>query len=191
MEKILKYYKEHNITPQGETYIVTGDTYSIKEKLKELGCGYDKLLGWHSDIDLPSLSCIKINVNNYLVWDERLERLVPKSGAETAIKNLIQPPKPLQGRYYEGSRVERQIVKLIVRSSFTGKYGLQYRYVMTNINEDTDEEGEYTFVWFTKTNIVCQEGNILYISSAQVKGHQEFNGHRQTVIKNVKWESQQ
>ena len=88
MEKILKYYKEHNITPQGETYIVTGDTYSIKEKLKELGCGYDKLLGWHSDIDLPSLSCIKINVNNYLVWDEKLERLVPKSGAETAIKNL-------------------------------------------------------------------------------------------------------
>ena len=62
---------------------------------------------------------------------------------------------------------------------------------MTNINEDTDEEGEYTFVWFTKTNIVCQEGDILYISSAQVKGHQEFNGHRQTVIKNVKWESQQ
>ena len=102
---------------------------------------------------MPSLSCIKINVNNYLVWDEKLERLVPKSGAETAIKNLIQPPKPLQGRYYEGSRVERQIVKLIVRSSFTGKYGLQYRYVMTNINEDTDEEGEYTFVWFTKTNI--------------------------------------
>ena len=80
---------------------------------------------------------------------------------------------------------------MIVRSSFTGKYGLQYRYVMTNINEDTDEEGEYTFVWFTKTNIVCQEGDIFYISSAQVKGHQEFNGHRQTVIKNVKWESQQ
>lgn len=94
-------------------------------------------------------------------------------------------------KYYERSIVERQIVKLIARNSFTDKDGLKYRYDMTSINEDTNEEGEYIFVWFTKTNIVCQEGDILYISSAQVKGHQEFNGHRQTVIKNVRWESQQ
>lgn len=99
----------------------------------------------------------------------------------------IQP----KGKYYEESIVERQIVKLTARNSFTDKDGLQYRYVMTSINEDTDEEGEYIFVWLTKTNIVCQEGDILYISSAQVKGYQEFNGHRQTVIKNVRWESQQ
>lgn len=99
----------------------------------------------------------------------------------------IQP----KGKYYEGSIVERQIVKLTARNSFTDKDGLQYRYVMTSINEDTDEEGEYIFVWLTKTNIVCQEGDILYISSAKVKGHQEFNRQRQTIIKNVKWESQQ
>ena len=99
----------------------------------------------------------------------------------------IQP----KGKYYEGSIVERQIVKLTARNSFTDKDGLQYRYVMTSINEDTDEEGEYIFVWLTKTNIVCQEGDILYISSAQVKGHQEFNRQRQTIIKNVRWESQQ
>ena len=100
----------------------------------------------------------------------------------------IQP----KGKYYEVSIVKHQIVKLTARSSFTNKDGLQYRYVMTNISDDdTNEEGEYTFVWFTKTNIVCQEGDILYISSAQVKGHQEFNGQRQTVIKNVRWESQQ
>ena len=99
----------------------------------------------------------------------------------------IQP----KGKYYEGSIVERQIVKLIARSSFTDNDGLQYRYMMTNINEDTDEEGEYIFVWFTKTNIVCQEGDILYISSAQVKGHREFNGQKQTIIKNVRWEGQQ
>ena len=99
----------------------------------------------------------------------------------------IQP----KGKYYEGSIVERQIVKLTARNSFTDKDGLQYRYVMTSINEDTDEEGEYIFVWLTKTNIVCQEGDILYISSAQIKGHQEFNGQRQTVIKDVRWESQQ
>ena len=99
----------------------------------------------------------------------------------------IQP----KGKYYEGSIIEHQIVKLIARSSFTDNDGLQYRYVMTNINEDTNKEGEYIFVWSTKTNIVCQENDIFYISSAQVKGHQEFNGQRQTVIKDVRWESQQ
>ena len=99
----------------------------------------------------------------------------------------IQP----KGKYYEGSIVEHQIVKLTARSSFTGNDGLQYRYVMTNISNDTNEEGEYIFVWLTKTNIVCQEGDILYISSAQVKEHQTFNGQRQTIIKNVRWESQQ
>ena len=100
----------------------------------------------------------------------------------------IQP----KGKYYEGSIVEHQIVKLTARNSFTNKDGLQYRYVMTNISEDdASEEGEYIFVWSTKTNIVCQENDIFYISSAQIKGHQEFNGQRQTVIKNVRWESQQ
>lgn len=186
---ILTYYKEHNINPNGETYLITGDTYSIKERLKELGCSYDKFLGWHSNKDLPTLSCIKVNVNDYLVWDIGLDMLVPKSGAEAAIKNILNPPKPLQGRYYEGSRVEHQLVKLIVRSSFTGKYGVQYRYVMTNV--DGSDEGEYTFVWFSKTNIVCQEGDVFYITSAQVKGHQEWGGHRQTIIKNLKWESQE
>ena len=100
----------------------------------------------------------------------------------------IQP----KGKYYEGSIVKHQIVKLTARSSFTDKDGLQYRYVMTNISEDdTNEEGEYTFVWSTKTNIVYQEGDILYISSAQIRRHQEFNGQRQTVIENVRWEGQQ
>ena len=100
----------------------------------------------------------------------------------------IQP----KSKYYEGSIVKHQIVKLTARSSFTDKAGLRYRYVMTNISEDdASEEGEYIFVWLTKTNIVCQENDIFYISSAQVKGHQEFNGQRQTVIKNVRWESQQ
>lgn len=191
MDKILQYYKDHNISPQGETYLCIGDTYSIKDELKDLGCSYDKLLGWHSAVDLPSFSCIKINVNDYLVWDNGLDRFVPKSGAETAIKNLIQPPKPIQGRYFEGSRIEQQLVKVIVRSSFTGKYGLQYRYVMINIDSDTGEEGEYTFVYFTKTNIACQEGDVLYITSAQIKGHQEFNGHRQTVITRMKYETQE
>ena len=100
----------------------------------------------------------------------------------------IQP----KGKYYEGSIVERQIVKLTARSSFTNKDGLQYCYVMTNINDDdTNEECEYTFVWSTKTNIIYQEGDILYISSAQIRRHQEFNGQRQTVIENVRWEGQQ
>ena len=88
--------------------------------------------------------------------------------------------------------MKHQIVKLTARSSFTDKDGLRYRYVMTNISEDdASEEGECIFVWLTKTNIVCQEGDILYITSAQIKGHQEFNGQRQTVIKDVRWESQQ
>ena len=103
------------------------------------------------------------------------------------ILKYIQP----KGKYYEGSTVERQIVKLTARDSFTDNDGLQYRYVMININEDTNKEGEYIFVWFTKTNIVCQENDIFYISSAQIKEYQEFNGQRQTVIKNVKWESQE
>ena len=110
---------------------------------------------------------------------------------EKSLKYIHTPKPPLQGKYYERSMVEHQIVKLIARSSFTDKDGLQYRYVMTSINEDTDEEGEYIFVWITKTNIVCKENDIFYISSAQVKGHQEFNGQRQTVIKDVRWESQQ
>ena len=50
---------------------------------------------------------------------------------------------------------------------------------------------KYIFVWFTKTNIVCQKGDIFYISSAQVQRHQEFNRQRQTIIQNVRWESQE
>ena len=110
---------------------------------------------------------------------------------EKSLKYIHTPKPPLQGKYYEKSMVEHQIVKLTARSSFTDKNGLQYRYVMISINEDTAEEGEYIFVWFTKTNIVCQKDDIFYISSAQVKGYQELNRQRQTIIQNVRWESQE
>lgn len=189
MDKILKYYKEHSITPQGETYLILGNTFAIKDELKECGCHFDKTLGWHSSIDLPQYKCLKINVNDYLVWENNFNYPIPKQDAEARIKNLVNPPKPLEGKYYEGSVVENQIVELVARSEFTGRYGLQYRYVMVGLNDDKTRN-DYTFVWFTKSNIAYDKGDVLYITSANVKEHQEFNGRRQTIITRARWEGQ-
>ena len=42
-----KFYKENAFDENGYTYIVLGNTYPIKEQLKQQGAKYSTELGWH------------------------------------------------------------------------------------------------------------------------------------------------
>ena len=52
-----EWLEKNGFSADGLTYCIFGDdTYSIKEKLKQLGCRFSPLLKWHSPepLDLPA-----------------------------------------------------------------------------------------------------------------------------------------
>lgn len=50
------------------TYCVLGDTYSIKDELKDKGCKFDVMLGWHSAVDLDGYSTQKVYFDEVADW---------------------------------------------------------------------------------------------------------------------------
>lgn len=51
------------------TYCVLGDTYSIKDELKDKGCKFDYSIGWHSPIDLDGYNTQKVYFDEIADWD--------------------------------------------------------------------------------------------------------------------------
>lgn len=43
------FLKKYGFNEEGYTYVVLGETYSIKDQLKKQGAQYSKELGWHFD----------------------------------------------------------------------------------------------------------------------------------------------
>lgn len=64
-----KFFIREGFDHNGETYIVLGDTYKIREELKAAGCKYNDLLGWHSDTDLTNYPTHHISLHDTIVYE--------------------------------------------------------------------------------------------------------------------------
>ena len=66
-----EFLKENGFDQEGNTWIILGNTYSIREQLKELGCSFNYSdIGWHSPRELPDYPSIKLNASDLLIKDE-------------------------------------------------------------------------------------------------------------------------
>lgn len=60
---------KNNFNEDGKTYVVTGDTYSIKDQIKADGGKYDSGLGWHFTDNNTKYNCIEIDVDEVTYKD--------------------------------------------------------------------------------------------------------------------------
>ena len=57
IKDLATFYENNGLNREkNNTYIVLGDTYSIKDLLKEKGAKYNKILGWHfpTKVEVPN-----------------------------------------------------------------------------------------------------------------------------------------
>lgn len=175
------WLETNGFAEDGSSYIVTGETYSIKDQLKEAGFKYDPILKWHkADPAGYEDRAIKIDVNDYFefsAWGEGHYL----TEAKDKVEKLLAPTLPVSHSEWVGTigeQLKDVKVKLTAKTGFYGRYGY------TNVYTFEDQAGnEYT--WFTSCLVDKEVGDEFKISG-RIKSHDEYKGAKKTIMTRVK-----
>ena len=197
MEENRAFLEKEGFTPDGYTYIVLGNTYEIKDRLKAAGAKFNSVIGWHFNYDAVDFPVFRLSVHDPIGYIEDrpiyiLEQDVygayhwPYNDCE--IKQCI---KQVNNRYLAkfapktewfgeiGKRVTiRGTCECVTR--WNTAYGCTSVYKFTN--------GENIFTW--KTSLLIDEdlvgtGKLLTVTGT-IKEHKEYRGEKQTELTRCK-----
>lgn len=183
-EKNQEFFKTQGYNENGKTYVVLGDTYKIKDQLKELGCKWCNLIGWHSPVKLEGFEMVEIDVDDVYYKDyaetyrwnyyKRAEEETATAKIKEATENLNKETNPSNHVGLVGEKIEKE-VELIRRGSFESDFGTTYVYSFK------DSEGN-VLVWKTKSYLDVTTCTI----KGTVKEHSQYKGVSQTVLTRCK-----
>lgn len=174
--EINRKYKEKSGFKMGYITAVLGNTYSIKEELKELGAKFNKSFGWYfAGGDEPEGTDYEFyRVNWEDVSVENNEYIVLKNEDELSSWFKSQTTTPSNSKFQKeiGDKIE-VLVTIVSVFNFTNKFGVTYLHNMV------DGEGN-VFVWSTSTK--CLASGILYRLRGTVKDHKIYKDTEQTIL---------
>ena len=156
-----------------------GNTYTIKDQLKELGCKFNPAFGWYSTqpVDVPAnYGMTNINFNDVYDWFPISCSFSLKSNAkeiaDAAIRKLEpESPSEFMGEVKERLRDLHAILEAV--HSFDGFYGTTIIY--------TFKVEENVLVWMTSSYKDIEIGDHLLLTGT-VKKHNEYKGVKQTEL---------
>lgn len=162
-EKI-RWLKRNNFSINGPTYIVLGNTYPIKDKLKENGFRFSPELLWHGPKkaeDLLTSDCryYETGVQD-LVWDEDQKTYVISAELQSIIANSNQKKKSTKADKdnkdgaFIGAEGERLIKKVQLIDIKYDIEAFSTTYIFKTIEENK------TIIWNTQADIEAEIGEI-------------------------------
>lgn len=182
LAKKLQWLELRGFSPEGIGYHVNGETFSIKDTLREDGFKYHPILGWmRSSADSYEDKVTKIDINDIAEFDIFGEVHFYPNAKEIVFAE--DQSKVVQGltttEFYGeiGEKIKDYSVTLVNKKSFMGRWGL------TNVYSFIDNNN-HLFVWFTSITL-NKEINDTFSIKATIKGHDIFNGNNQTIITRV------
>jgi hypothetical protein len=181
-EKNQEFFQKQGFNENGKTYVVLGNTYSVKDQLKELGCKWCNLIGWHSPVKFDGFEFVEIDADD--VYEKDYAGIYrwnywKRNGEETFSEKIRlaneefkrQTPSKSEHQFNVGQKVEVEL-KVVRTAGYETIYGVTY----INIMEDKDGN---IFVW--KTGTYFDEGSTVVLRGT-VKGHSEYDGVKQTEL---------
>lgn len=177
-----EWLEKNGFSEDEYTYVIKGESFSIKDDLKAHGFIYSPILLWHkATIDEEyaerQVKVALSDVAEMMAWGNA----VFKDTAAKFIKNLTAeaPVNPsLSWAAAPGETIKDVKVTLVRKSSFDGRYGL------TNVITFVDEK-HLKYTWFTTTTPTFMVGDTMLIT-AKVKDNNEYNGEKITVLTRAK-----
>lgn len=164
-------------------YLVAGgNTYEIKDMLKERGGRYNPAFNWYftKKTEVPEgYELVTINVDDVYDWFPQTKRLELKENAKQVAEAARAQIKPRSNSEFIGEIKERlRDLKVTLTSArvVSSKFGESILFIFT--------QGENVLVWFTSCPpdeddaIVGHE----YLLTGTVKDHKLYNGIKQTYI---------
>ena len=174
-----KWLEKNGFDEDGVTYIIFGDSYSIKDELKEAGWIFSHQFLWHkADPAGYEDRVIKLNLDEIGTWTA-YGQIVFREDASTIIKKkLDEVLPPSTSEWIDGDRLTKEKVTFVSKSGFDGYYGY------TNIYNFETMEGNKV-VWFTSTVQNVHVGGTYYLSGRNKK-RKTFKNEKITVVTRCK-----
>ena len=187
-----KFFEANNFSEDGFTWCVVGNSYSIKDELKNAGAKYRVGLGWHfaTEYHQDGVQTVKVSrdevmdIDNVGYYSFKEIREIEKVIEMKAPKIEEQNNSDYVGK--EGDKISVEVEFIQRRhyeiTSYTG-YGTD----IINIYLFKDVDGN-NLVWKT-TSYIDVEEHKKYTLTGTVKKHNEYNGTKQTEVKRCKLQS--
>lgn len=177
-EKLLAEWG-YNINNPQIWLIGGGNTYEIKDQLKEMGCKFNPSFGWYCShsIEVPEgYKTVTINFYDVYTWFPLSGRFTLNDNAKEIADAALLTLEPESHSEYVGEIKERlrdmQVTLMNVRS-FEGFYGTSFIY--------TFSYGENILIWMTSSCKNIEIGDKILLTGT-VKDHKLYKNIKQTVL---------
>lgn len=160
-------------------YLVTGNTFEIKDELKEHGARFNPALNWHfkEEVEVPEgHELVKVPFDEVYEWQPMVKRIELKSNAKEIAAAARRSIEPESNSEWIGEIKERL---RDLRVTLTGARECFSYYGDSTLF--TFEYNDCILTWFTSSSpkVEMTIGNE-YILTGTVKLHDEYNGVKQT-----------
>lgn len=183
--KLPEIYQDHGFSSEGKIYVVTGNTYEIREELKAAGAKwFSALRSWGFTEDTDKYPTVQISFDECYTVD--METGCVNWNYETGNEDLIKSKMPKAENSLESSFIGSigdkldQVVTFVryfeyERDSYSG-WGKE----IARIYKFVDEHGNI-LIWNTGSWKTLQEGK-RYNLKGKIKEHNTYNGENQTIL---------
>lgn len=175
-----EWLEKNNFNKNGETWIICGgDTYAIKDELKELGFKFSPILKWHINaiIEIPEeYHLFKVSFETVYEWNDTYNNAYPLAAAKEKIEAAMRAfDKPSLSNFIGiiGERLRNVPAIYISQRGFNTQYG----YTLLH----TFQIGEDVLVWFTQKELNFEKGQSILLSGT-IKKHDDFRGTKTTQL---------
>ena len=156
----------------GVTYLVLGNSYPIKDELKDSGFKFSPLLRWHgpeANYVLPeTCSYYELHYEDLFTWDEDSHTTFMKEGAREKIDLIFNPPVESNSQFV--GEIGERLRDIPMRVRNIGGYNSAYGYKWVYTFEDSDGN---VYSWFTTSQQAVSVGMNCVVTGT-VKAHVEY-----------------
>ena len=179
-----EWFEANGFSPDGVTYLVLGDSYSIKNELKEKEFKYSPLLRWHgpkNEFELPeNCQYFKLEYQDFFYWDEDMHVSFMKQGIREVLDDIFNPVAESTSNFVGeiGERLRNIPVSVRNISGYDSPYGYKFIYTF----EDNDGN---LYTWSTVTQQTISLGMRVLLDGT-IKAHVEYKGAFTTQLSRCK-----
>lgn len=173
-KKIADMLARNGFNEEGVTYVALGDTYAIKDELKDAGFKFDAVLKWHGPAP-RDYNCFALTKDEVFMFNE-IGDYHYRDGLADLVQGKMNEASADKSSDYVGEVKERlRDIEVVLERKITvdTMFGLSNLY--------TFRMGTNVLTWFSQKNLEIAEGTPVILTGS-VKEHKEFRGTKQTVL---------
>lgn len=188
VERRKDWLENNGFTAEGTTFVYTGETYSVKDQLKEGGAKYSGAIGWHSAQQVEGFECVVVTAEELFttnVWGDYEYKSADELNA------LIDSKRPKseepESNYVcaIGDKVKMELTYVKSIAFERKKFGFYSGGTETAyFHRFKDEQGNL-LIWCTASYIPNNKGEVVLVSGT-ITDHREYEGVKETYLRNCR-----